>query len=306
MQRHSILWAAALLPVLTLYACAGNYKQHAEAPAASATTTAPADAAETAAAKDASATASNIPEKRIKTADLRLRVDNVVQTAVRMEQLVTRAGGIVEESEIKQLPGHQTSARYTTDSLRRVSWYSPEATMRLRVPVSMMDSVVNALTGMAMFVDSRTRSDKDVALTHLQNKLLNDAARTQDRPVNHTKQNKELDVRQYEDDSQRGAISRTIENLGIDNQVAFSTLTVYLHQPDLAIVSIVPDPERLARSYFRTDALLALRNGLEGFRAVLLFFLNIWPLLLTAALTWYAYRRWYPRLRSAVQQKPNA
>lgn len=301
-----MLWAAALLPVLTLYACAGNYKHNHSDSSADTQATAPAEAADAAAAKDTTAAASAIPEKRIKTADLRLRVDNVVQTAVRMEQLVTRAGGIVEESDIKQSPGHQTTARYTSDSLRRVSWYSPEATMRLRVPVSMMDSVVNALTGMAVFVDSRTRSDKDVALTHLQNKLLNDAARTQDRPVNHTKANKELDVRQYEEESQRGAITRTIENLGIDNQVAYSTLTVYLHQPDLAIVSIVPDPERMARSYFWTDALLALRNGLEGFRAVLMFFLNIWPLLLTAAFTWYAYRRWYPRLRAATQQKPNA
>lgn len=299
-----MLWAAALLPVLILHACnnASNRAPYAEdsSYAESSAT------AETSAPRDVPLHASSIPEKRVKSADMRLRVDDVVQSVMRMEQVVRRAGGVIEESEIKQSTGRQHEARYTTDSLRRVTLYKPEATLRLRVPVSQSDSVANALTQMAAFVEHRTLKDTDMSLKHLHNKLLNDAARKQDRPVDHTKQNKELDVRQYEEDAQRGAIGRSIENLGIEKLASFSTLTVSLTQPDLAVVSIIPDPERLSKSYFATDAGIALRGGLDGFLTVFVFFLSIWPLLLVTAITWFAYRKWYPKLKSALQEKPKA
>ncbi len=185
-----MLWAAALLPVLTLYACNGVNQQERAAYAADSAYS------EASAPQDVSLNATSIPEKRVKSADMRLNVDNVVQSVMRMEQVVRRAGGMVEESEIKQGIGRQHDARYTSDSLRRVTLYSPEATLRLRVPVSQMDSVVNAITQMAAFVEYRTLKDTDMSLRHLHNKLLNDAAKSQDRPVSHTKENKELDVRQ--------------------------------------------------------------------------------------------------------------
>lgn len=301
MQRHSMLWAAALLPVLTLYACsnAGSRKDY--APEAEAV----ADSSY-AAPGEVSMNAANIPEKRVKTADLRLRVGNVVESTVQMERIVTRAGGVVEESEIRQASARQNDTRYTSDSLRRVTWYAPEAHLRLRVPVTMMDSVVHSLTAMAAFVESRTLKDTDMSLKHLHNKLLNDASRAQERPVTHTKENKELDVRQYQEDAQRGAVGRTIENLGIDQLAAFSTIQVELTQPEMAVAVIIPDPERFSQNSFGAEALLSFNGGIQFFRAVFLFFLGIWPLLLTAAFTWFAYRKWFPRLKASLHNKPQA
>ncbi|MGE7776206.1 DUF4349 domain-containing protein [Chitinophaga sp. NPDC101104] len=297
MQRHSMLWAAALLPVLTLYACGHNLESARQADSETVSdSTYPSPA-------DVSLNAATIPEKRVKTGEMRLQVDNVVQATVRMEQLVTRAGGIVEQSEIRQTSGRQDDTRYSSDSLRRVTWYAPEATLRLRVPVRMMDSVVHAITGMAAFVEFRSLADADLSLQHLQNNLLNHLTQQPGRALEHTKPDQELDVRQYEDEAKRGAIGRTIENLGIDQLAAFSTLTVNLRQPDLAVVSIIPDPEKFARSYFMADASQALGNGLSGFRAALIFLLNIWPLLLVAGITWFLYRRWIPRLKVAAAEK---
>lgn len=303
MQRHSILWAAALLPVLTLYACgnAGSRKDYAP----EAESEAVADSAYSASG-EVSMNAANIPEKRVKSAGLRLRVGNVVESTVQIERIVTRAGGVVEESEIRQTTARHNNTRYTADSLRRVSWYAPEAHLRLRVPVGMMDSVVHTLTGMAAFVEFRTLKDTDMSLKHLHNKLLNDASREQSRPVQHTKENKELDVRQYQDDAQRGAVGRTIENLGIDQLAAFSTIEVELSQPEMAVTVIIPDPERFSQNTFGAEALLSFNGGIYFFRSVFLFFLSIWPLLLTAAFTWFAYRRWFPRLKASLQNKPQA
>ncbi|WP_423735065.1 DUF4349 domain-containing protein [Chitinophaga caseinilytica] len=300
MQRHSMLWAAALLPVLTFYACGHNLESARPIDGETVSdTTYPSPT-------DVSLNAATIPEKRVKTGEMRLQVDNVVQATVRMEQLVTRAGGIVEQSEIRQTSGRQDDTRYSSDSLRRVTWYAPEATLRLRVPVMMMDSVVHAITGMAAFVEFRSLADADLSLQHLQNNLLNNLTKQPGRAVEHTKPNQELDVRQYEDEARRGAIGRTIENLGIDQLAAFSTLTITLRQPDLAVVSIIPDPEKFARSYFMADASQALGNGLSGFRAALIFLLNIWPLLLVAGITWFLYRKWFPRLKVAAAEKPQS
>ena len=218
--------------------------------------------------REASLNAASIPEKRVKSGEMRLQVNNVVEATVRMEQLVKRAGGIVEQSEIRQAAGRQDDTRYSSDSLRRVTWYAPEATLRLRVPVVTMDSVVQAITGMAAFVEFRSLSDNDMSLQHLHNKLLNGLTREPGRAIAHTRPNKELDVRQYEDEAKRGTINRTIENLGIDQLASFSTLIVQLRQPDLAMISIVPDPERFAKSYFLADASQALGNGLFELRHV--------------------------------------
>ncbi len=109
-----------------------------------------------------------------------------------------------------------------------------------------------------------------------------------------------------EEDAQRGAVGRTIENLGIDQLSNFSTLTVSLSQPNMAVVTIIPDPERLSKSYFSTDAGIALRSGLDGFLTVFVFFLNIWPLLLVIAFTCFAYRKWYPKLKASLQEKSKA
>lgn len=74
----------------------------------------------------------------------------------------------------------------------------------------------------------------------------------------------------------------------------------------MAAAVIIPDPERFSQNSFGAEALLSFNGGIYFFRAVFLFFLGIWPLLLTAAFTWFAYRQWFPRLKASLHNKPQA
>lgn len=282
MRSSSMLWV--LIPILTLYACsnAGNIKfetstqnkSEAYADSAAAAPSTPSDA-----------------RKRIKTADLRCRVSDVVSATANIEKLVTSVNGIVVESYLRNEQSSSHEFAYSIDSLKRVTRYIPVATLTLKVPAPYMDTVVRALTASASLISHRMLKDTDVTLEHLRNQLHNKADETPARKVDHTKPEKELDITRYEDAKKDAVIDRTINNMAIDEKVMYSSITVELFQPEVADIQVVLNPERLSRPPLATAAVVALNRGAEFFRAVLLFFLSVWPAFVFGALGWFVYRK---------------
>lgn len=282
MRSSSTLWV--LIPILTLYACsnAGNInfkassENRSEAYADSTTAASPAP-----------------PEarKRIKTAELRCRVNDVVSAAAGVEKLVASLNGVVVESLIRNEQNSSHEFAYSADSLKQVTRYTPVASLTLKVPAPYMDTVVSALTSSASLISHRLLKDTDVTLDYLRNQLHNKADETPVRKKDHTKPEKELDITRYEDARKDEVIDRTINNMAIDEKVLYSTITVELFQPEVADIQVVMNPERLQRPPLATAAVVALNRGAEFFRAVLLFFLSIWPAFIFGALGWLVYRK---------------
>lgn len=232
--------------------------------------------------------------KRVKSADVRCRVSDVFQATSRMEQLVTRLGGIVVESNLQNESVQHFSVPYSTDSVKSVQLYTPTANLTLKVPVEHLDSVVYSLTATAGFIDHRVVKDQDMTLKYLANALKNERQETQEAQlskVTPAKKGTTLDVVEYKDQKAAAAIDRQMDNLVILDDVAYSTFTVQLFQPQVTDEQVVINPDRVIRAGFGTELLVALRNGAEIFRNILLFFIQLWPFLLAGALGWLAYRK---------------
>ncbi|SEN57102.1 protein of unknown function [Chitinophaga rupis] len=235
-------------------------------------------------------TALNSPSrKRVRTADVRCRVNNVFHAASILEQVVTGLNGIIVESHLQNEFGVLKEVSYTTDSLKRIQLYTPTANLTLRVPAASLDSVVHALTGMAAFIDYRTLKEQDKTWDYLTNALKNkkmDAS-----PVKPGKDSTPLDVMAYQDRKKEYAFDRKIMNLAILDDVNYATFTVQLFQPQVADVQVVVNPEQVTRAGFGTELLTALRNGADAFRSVVLFLLQLWPFLILLGVGWYGYRK---------------
>lgn len=282
MRSSSMLWV--LIPILTLYACSNTGNSNYETSAQN----------KSEAYADSTAPASpTLPgaRKRIKTADLRCRVSDVVSATAGIEKLVTSMNGIVVESQLRNEQSSSHEFAYSIDSLKRVTRYTPVASLTLKVPAPYMDTVVRSLMASASLISHRVLKDSDVTLDYLRNQLHNKADETTARKLEHTKAEKELDITRYEDAKKDEVIDRTINNMAIDEKVLYSSITVELFQPEVADIQVVLNPDRLSRPPLATAAVVALNRGAEFFRALLLFFLSIWPAFVLGALGWFAYRK---------------
>lgn len=226
--------------------------------------------------------------KRVKSADVRCRVPDVFAATSRLEQLVVRSGGIVVESNLQNESLSHYQLPYTADSVKNVQLYTPVASLTLKVPVEQLDTVVQELTAMAAFIDHRIVKDQDMTLQYLSNALKNEAREQQVVP---SKKGTQLDVAAYQDRKADAAVDRRMNNLAILENVAYSTFTVQLFQPQIADIQLLVNPAQLSRAGFGTEMMVAVRSGAETLRNILLFLVQLWPFLLIFAGIWMGYRK---------------
>lgn len=274
MRSSSIYWVA--IPMVTLFACGqARYNEAKDEIAAAADTT----------------NLLSPSRKRIKTADIHCRVQDVTAATIKLERLVTSLDGIVVESVLRNNAQEQHEYSYSADSIKRVQLYTPVSTLTLRVPVAHLDSVFNTITAMAAYIDQRSLRDDDVTLQYLSNELKNEAAVKDERETTHTKKDSELEVRQYNEAKKTASIEREIANMAIVENVAYSTITVQLFQPQVADVQIALNPASVTRAGFGTETATAFRTGVNVIRSIFIFFLQLWPLWIIAILLWFGYKR---------------
>lgn len=227
--------------------------------------------------------------KRIRTAEVRCRVSSVFKAAQALEQAVNSMKGVVVESSLHNSFGESKDLPYSSDSLKRIQLYTPTAYLTLRVPAAGLDSIVLVLTNMSSFIDQRILKSEDKTLDYLSNSLKNhDSAAPRITPGKH---GTAVDVAMYQDLKIETAIDRKIANLAIMDDVNYATFSVQLVQPQMADVQVVVNPGKITRAGFGMEMLSALGTGVDVFRNVLIFLLELWPFLLLVAMAWLWYKR---------------
>jgi hypothetical protein len=271
-----------IAPVLLVAACSGpsRYSKEDESPAVTADSTNFAH----------DITALNSPSrKRVRTADVRCRVNNVFDAVSKLEHAVISVNGMIGESTMQNDFGITQDLPYSTDSLKRVQLYTPTANLTLRVPVTSLDSVVRTLTSMAVFIDYRTLKEEDKTLAYLSNALRNDAPAPVG--IKPSAKGTPLDVVTYQDQQQDAATERRIANLAILDDVHYATFTVQLFQPQQADIQVVVNPDKVTRAGFGTRTLTALGTGADTLSNLFLFMLSCWPFLILLTAGWFGYRK---------------
>jgi hypothetical protein len=210
----------------------------------------------------------------IKTANYRIQVKDVNASSIRANAGALRVGGYVSESEM-------TNSSY-------------EITNRLtiRVPAARFDSLLEELGGEAIFTQYKKISAQDVTEEYVDiTTRLRTKKEVRDRYVEILR-NKAKTVKDILDaEEQIRVIQEEIEAKEgrlryLKDQVAMSTIFLELYQS----IEYRPEPSAFHES-FLSKLQSSLKGGWEMAQGIVLFFVNIWPLLLLFGLFWWK-RRW--------------
>lgn len=292
MSSKKLFW---LLPLITLAACAQGSGNSDYAPKTAAGTSENMIQTDSTAAIAANKPLTSPDRKVIHTVDFHCKVKDVFNATTKLEQLVKSVGGIVQDSHMDNSGYDSKTSYYTADSLRQTQTYTTTATLTLRVPVAYLDSIIQAIPGMASFIDSRTLKQSDITYKYLANELKNevgDEKNTSARAMQLAKKSKDpIDVQEYDNNRQEQKINRKMENMQLMDDVTYATVTVAFSQPEQVYIQTIVNPDYFTRTPFTLQCKAALYNGGNLVRAFAVAMINIWPVLVLLIAGWVAFRK---------------
>src|ERR1043165_1206073 len=168
-SKHS--FALLVLFTCLLYACSHNRKEAREAQVPARDSVPAQNIDKVASSSAAVENKKDTAHKFIRTADIKFKVKNVVNTTYDIENIVNDQGGFVTYTNLNSIVNNKTVVPVSADSSLETTLYTYENTMTIRVPNTKLDTTLKSIAGLIYFIDHRTISANDVALSLLANKL---------------------------------------------------------------------------------------------------------------------------------------
>ena len=237
--------------------------------------------------------------KFVLTADLKFKVKNVAKSTYAIENIVSKNGGFVTFTDLKSNINEKSETKISQDSTLETTRYTVDNTITLRVPNTQLDTVLKSMAKEIAFLDSRLIKADDVALQLLSNKM------AQKRLASHQKRlekgidakGKKLNDITNAEDKVLGRETESddtiLQNLSLEDQVNYSTVTLYLYQRESVLQEIVANEKSINayRPHIGLQIWDSLKTGWFMFEAIIAFIIQLWALLLLAVLGVFAYRK---------------
>ena len=230
----------------------------------------------------------------IRTADIKFRVKNVISSTYTIENITSRFGGYVANTHLSSEIVNQYTTKVSEDSSLETMHFVVVNSIVLRIPVRNLDTTLKSLVPLIDFLDYRNVTTNDITLDILANQLQQKRqGKFNQRLSNDIDQKgKKLDDVQSAEmsvlSSEEASDNALIENLRLDDQVRYSTITLNIYQHETFRQELVKN-EKTISSYepgLGEKLANAAEGGWHGLRAILVFLVLIWPLWLAGAITW--------------------
>lgn len=242
----------------------------------------------------------NSSRKFVRTADLKFKVKNVAKSTYAIENIVGKHGGFVTFTDLKSTVNEHDETQVSQDSILETTHYTVDNTITLRVPNIQLDSVLIAMAKEVDFLDSRLIKADDVALQLLSNKLAQKRlSKSQKRIENgiDTKGKKLNDITTAEDkvlDRATESDDTIIKNLSLEDQVNFSTVTLYLYQRETVKKELVFNEKNsnAYRPHIGLQLLDSFKTGWYMLEGIIAFVVQLWALILIAIVAFIGYKRY--------------
>ncbi|SHH25072.1 DUF4349 domain-containing protein [Flavobacterium defluvii] len=239
-------------------------------------------------------------QKFIRTADIKFKVKNVVKSTYAIENAVQKFGGFVTYTNLQSNIHEQIKTKISLDSTLETTKYSVENNITIRVPNTQLDTVIKTIAKQIDFLDYRVIKADDVSLKILANQLSQKRGTVNQKRVEQaidSKGKKINDVIEAENNlanQKEDNDNKIVENLSLQDQINFSTVTLQLYQNETTRQEITAS-EKDSTSYqpnLGIQIFDALKSGWNILQAILVFLLNIWPIILLAFGGWFLYKRY--------------
>lgn len=241
-----------------------------------------------------------VPDRKlVRTADIKFKVKDVARSTYAIESVVNRYGGLITNNNLQSRISETSRTKVSRDSLLETSRYAVENHLTLRIPNRSLDTVVKAIASEIQYLDYRVIKADDVALQMLSNQL------AQQRNAAHNKRlaggidTKGKKLNQIADaeanllGKNEGSDMAAIQNLSLQDQVNFSTITLAMYQNE-AVRSELVAIAKTGGDYgsFGLEIWDGVKNGWFILERIIAFFVQLWSLFLIGGLVIFVFRRY--------------
>lgn len=293
MKTIAKLGLTTLVLISVLFSCKKADHSTAEATADYATTDS------TAVSSSAAVERKDSKQKFIRTADIKFKVKNVVKSTYAIENAVQKFGGFVTYTNLQSNIHDQLKTKISQDSTLETTKYSVVNEITIRVPNTQLDTVIKTIAQQIDFLDFRVIKADDVSLKLLANQLSQKRNAITEKRVEQaidSKGKKINDIVEAENtlaNKKEEKDNRVLENLSLQDQINFSTVTLQLYQNETIKQEITASEKDSA--YYKPNLGIqiidSLKNGWYILQAILVFFANLWPFILLCIGGFFLYKK---------------
>ena len=238
--------------------------------------------------------------KFVRTADLKFKVKNVAKSTYAIENIVAKNGGFVTFTDLKSTVNEKSETKISQDSTLETTRFTVDNTITLRVPNTQLDTVLKSMVKEVAFLDSRLIKADDVALQLLSNKMAQKRLTSHQKRLEKgidTKGKKLNDITNAEDkvlDRETESDETVQKNLSLEDQVNFSTVTLYLYQRESVLQEMVANEKSINayRPHIGLQILDGLKTGWFMFEAIIAFIVQLWSIIVLVILGLFIYKKY--------------
>jgi hypothetical protein len=248
-------------------------------------------------------TSTAVQAKLVKTADMRFKVKNVQQTGEKIAALTLQNNGMVMHHQMESSIQSSHDFRLSDDSVRRVSAFTTNADMTIKIPSEKLLGFMTEVAHMGMYVTYSKMDIEDKSLDFLSSKLKFNSRKElveQQKKGKVTIKNP-LNVLLLKDDMVDGQI----DNLKIDAAVKYSVITLNFYQNNNIVKEVIANDDPGAYELpFANRLAASLANGWYLFTTLFLGVANLWAFILAAIGLWILvkyYKRKNPALFRTIK-----
>ncbi len=241
----------------------------------------------------------NSNRKFVRTADVKFKVKNVAKSTYAIEDATTKFGGFVTYTNLQSNIHSEDRTKVSQDSTLVTTKYKVDNNITIRVPNTKMDTVIKTITKQIHFLDYRIIKADDVSLQMLSNELaqkrsnssekrLANAIDSKGKKLNQVvKAEETLDAKKEQNDVSK------LQNLSLQDQVDFSTLTLNIYQEESIKQEMVAN-EKSINAYRPNIGLQiwdSIKTGWFMLENIVSFIVVLWPFALIGFLGFFGYKK---------------
>jgi hypothetical protein len=242
----------------------------------------------------------NSNRKFVRTADIKFKVKNVAKSTTIIEDATTKFGGFVTYTNLQSHINEEDKTKVSPDSTLVTTKYTVDNNITIRVPNTQLDTVVKSIAKQIDFLNFRVIKADDVTLQMLSNKMAQKRSTATEKRIataideKGKKLNQVIDAEENLDTKKEQNNVKTIENLSLQDQVNFNTLTLQIYQ-DQTIKQEMVANEKSTNAY-RPNIGLQIWEGLKTgwfiLESIISFVVVLWPFALMAFLGYLGYKKY--------------
>ena len=238
--------------------------------------------------------------KFVRTADLKFKVKSVTKSTYAIENIVSKQGGFVTFTDLKSNVSDKSETQVSQDSILETTRFTVDNTITIRVPNTQLDTVLKAMAKEIDFLDSRLIKADEVSLQLLSNQLAQKRLTKHQKRLENdidSKGKKLKEINEVENnvlDKETESDSALINNLSLEDQVNFSTVTLYLYQRESIKRELFAN-EKNSNSYrpnIGLQILESLKTGWYMLEYIIAFVTQLWSLVLLGVLGFFIYKKY--------------